>query len=214
MKKVALFVDWDNLRSSIVKIQKEKDFRDFDFNNPSNLSLLFRSFIKDDEEIYRIFFYTSLPVTIEHIHSRLSTKNQKKFNKFLEKNDYQKRIDMINEFINNIVCEEYIALRTGKLQVRGLKSTGFPDLVQKQVDMLIGLDISHISYLKLADKVIVLSKDTDMTPALKVARTNGMEAIIAVLEEDSKLSSHLVKHSDNIRKISLIKISKQIKKSR
>ena len=86
--------------------------------------------------------------------------------------------------------------------------------MQKQVDMLIGLDISHISYLKLADKVIVLSKDTDMTPALKVARTNGMEAIIAVLEEDSKLSSHLVKHSDNIRKISLIKISKQIKKSR
>ena len=108
--------------------------------------------------------------------------------------------------MESIVKEDYVALRLGKLNFRGLKSNSYPDFVQKEVDMLFGLDISHIAYMHLADKAMVFSRDTDIVPAMKTARTNGMEVVLPVFEEDGYIPEKLIKHCDVLRKRSLIKL--------
>ncbi len=84
------------------------------------------------------------------------------------------------------------------MQVRGIVAGGRPDIVQKQVDMLIGLDISEVSYNKHADKILVFSKDTDMIPALKTARINGLTVSIANFQESSYIAKDIVLHSNII----------------
>ena len=58
---------------------------------------------------------------------------------------------------------------------------GTPIFEQKQVDMLLGLDVAHISYCRLADRALILCcNDTDMIPAMKLARVNGLQVIVGL----------------------------------
>lgn len=52
------------------------------------------------------------------------------------------------------------------------------DLVQKGVDMKIGLDIASLAYKRLADKVILISGDSDFVPAAKLARREGIDFVL------------------------------------
>ncbi len=88
--------------------------------------------------------------------------------------------------------------------VNGLKPNGYPMLSQKQVDMLLGLDISHVAHMKLADEVLIFSKDTDMIPAMKVARINGLSVVIANFSESNHIAPGLVKHCDIMRTRSFV----------
>ena len=65
--------------------------------------------------------------------------------------------------------------------------------------MLIGLDIAHIVYNKLTDRILIFSKDIDLIPALKCARINGVTTIIANLKDGFEVNHSLIKHSDLIR---------------
>ena len=207
MNKVAVFVDWDNLRNTLINIQKSQGFTKFNFNDPSHLLWFFHSFLDDEEIFYRIYFYTAKMLTIEEIKTRTNENDQQKLDKFLKKGlrKYEHKLKISNEFLKKIVLQDHIALRLGKLSFRGF-SRNQPLTVQKEVDMLLGLDLSHVSYLKLADKVMLFSKDTDIIPAMKVARINGLQVILPILEKDRLPSEKLIKHCDILRKRSLIKI--------
>ena len=215
MKKVAIFIDWDNLRNAIAKIQHIHSIRDFDFNNIQHLKLLIHKFINVDEEIYRIYFYTAAPLNKEKIESQLSGGELKKFQKYYSKlknkQYFDKKYQLQNDLIENIVKIDNMALREGKLQVRGTTNTGYPDMVQKQVDMLLGLDISHVAYMKLADKVLIFSKDTDIVPALKIARINGLQAILSNFTELNNISHSLIKHTDIIRELNFKDINREVR---
>ena len=217
MKKVAFFVDWDNLRKIIQRIKNisknsDNPIINLNFNNTSHLSKLFSKYLENDEEYYRIFFYTAKPLKDENIMSQLRKKS--------DKNNYQAYLDQQTEtnkiynlatsFLEDIVKEDFIALRTGKMQVRGITSGGKPDIVQKQVDMLIGLDISEVSYKKHADKIVVFSKDTDMIPALKTARINGLTVSIANYKELDFISKDIILHSDLVITKSLVDLDKNL----
>ena len=88
-KKVAIFVDWDNLRKDIAKIQNyskqtnEKSIIDFqkkfDYNNSSHIIKLIEAFLENDEEIYRIFFYTARPKNINEIPNVYKTEQEKNY---------------------------------------------------------------------------------------------------------------------------------------
>ncbi len=208
MKKVAFFVDWDNLRKTIEQINKVVKIKNFNFNNASHISTLFKNFLCENEEFYRIFFYTAKPLSSEEIKSQLSKKDKEIYK---NENQINKVFDIASKFLKDIVSEDFIALRTGKLKVRGLKNSK-PAIIQKQVDMLIGLDISEISYKKLADKIVVFSKDTDMIPALKTARINGLTVSIANFKESNFISDDIILHSDLVCEKSLKEIANKIKK--
>ena len=213
MKKVSFFVDWDNLRKILQKIKNSQNsIQKFDFNNPSHISRLFLKYLNNDEEFYRIFFYTAKPLKDEEIMSQLR-KNSDKINyqTYLNRQSEENKIyNIATNFLDGIVKEDFIALRTGKMQVRGIVSGGRPDIVQKQVDMLIGLDISDVSYNKHADKILVFSKDTDMIPALKTARVNGLTVSIANFTESDYIAKDIVLHSDLINTQSLVELDKDL----
>ena len=117
-KKVAIFVDWDNLRKDIAKLQNYSkhtneqsiiDFqKNFDYNNSSHIIKLIEAFLENDEEIYRIFFYTAKPKNINEIPDVYKTEQ--------DKNNYRKYEEKINNFLKEIAVEPYIALRLGTIQ--------------------------------------------------------------------------------------------------
>ncbi|MBU1699805.1 MAG: NYN domain-containing protein [Candidatus Eisenbacteria bacterium] len=49
-----------------------------------------------------------------------------------------------------------------------------PDVKQKGVDLRIGLDIARLSLLHLVDVIVVVTGDSDMVPAFKFARREGL----------------------------------------
>lgn len=216
-KKVAIFVDWDNLRKIIQKIKNsskntDKKITIFDFNNTKHITKLFKSYLNENEEYYRIFFYTAKPLKDEEIKVQLRAKTDREAyeNYLTQQSEPNKIYNIATKFLDNMVKEDFIALRSGKMQVRGVVANGRPDIVQKQVDMLIGLDISDVSYNKHADKIVVFSKDTDMIPALKTARINGLTVALANFTENSYISTDLITHSDIIIEKSIFDINTQL----
>lgn len=49
-----------------------------------------------------------------------------------------------------------------------------PDIKQKGVDLRIGLDIARLSLCHLVDTIVVVTGDSDMVPAFKFARREGL----------------------------------------
>lgn len=102
---------------------------------------------------------------------------------------YQKGV----AFINSLKREDFFSVREGMLSFKGwtLSSKCYdssgkrlietltddhfkPNLQQKGVDTKIGLDIAWASYDKIAKNIILVTGDSDFTPAMKTARRNGI----------------------------------------
>lgn len=210
-KKVAIFIDWDNYRKKLEAVTKQvqNSVGKFNFNNISQLMKSIKYFLDDnEEELYRIFIYTAPPLSQKEIEDELRKRNISQTELQQVQNHYQnnqQKFDSIyikaKNFIKDIALEEYVALRKGILKIGKVSSNGEVTINQKQVDMLIGLDIAQLSYENRVDKIIVLSKDTDMKPAIKVARVNGIHTVIACFEEFAAgIPRELKEHADTIRK--------------
>lgn len=199
-KKVAIFVDWDNLFCDIIAIQKKQEKQHkrlkFNYNNMKQVAnLLNKSFsIDDGEELYRIFFYTAKP------------KDDGLYKEWKENNS--KRCDNIEKMLRNIKKMDYFAVRLGDMQKiipHEQDKENNISFRQKGVDMLLGLDIAHVAYQHLVDIIIVFSRDRDIVPALKCARTNGLQVRLVDIIGHNKISTELIEHTDTIRRISLLK---------
>lgn len=67
MKKVAIFIDWENLRKEIEHCQKynKASRKAINYNNIDDIAALIQKPLQKDEEIYRIFYYTAEPLSLE-----------------------------------------------------------------------------------------------------------------------------------------------------
>ena len=72
--------------------------------------------------------------------------------------------------------------------------------------MLLGLDIAHVAYNKLVDRIMVFSCDLDVIPAMKVARINGLQVIWACCPDIVQTPNEIKRHSDFVREIDFLKI--------
>lgn len=214
MNKVALFVDWENVRREIQHFQRKdanRGYATFDYNNVSHIVTLVNKAIDNEKErLYRIFFYTAEPLSLETIKNRANSGMRAQIDKYKESDSGQyEKMERLNHKISGIIKElalqDFFAVRLGELRLQGFSSELQPIIVQKQVDMLLGLDISHVAYQRLVDNIVVFSKDTDIIPALKCARINGLTVSIAHIKEGYKIPDKLRKHTDTIREISLVK---------
>lgn len=184
-KSVAIFVDWDNIRKGIFGASVAIVSKKISYNNIDNVVRFITSFIdQPNEDIYRIFMYFCEP-----------------YGGIANGVDYKltKVYRYSTKFIKRLQVRDYIAVRKGNIAYRGLDIKKGPVFEQKQVDMLLGLDIAHISYNHLADRVLILSNDLDMIPAMKVARINGLQVICGCCPDVQLLSNQFKKHSDFIR---------------
>ncbi len=71
------------------------------------------------------------------------------------------------------------------------------NLVQKGVDMRIGLDIASIATRRLATQIVLIAGDNDFVPAAKFARREGIDFILDPMWQ--KVRPELNKHVDGLR---------------
>lgn len=107
------------------------------------------------------------------------------------------------------------AVRQGTLGFRGWKPKKIPIsdkalsdkdfspvFEQKGVDMRIGLDIASFSEKKSVDRILLVSGDTDMIPAMKQARKSGLEVGLIQLPKPAYgLHRTLLSHCDFVRTV-------------
>jgi uncharacterized LabA/DUF88 family protein len=193
--KTALLIDGGYLRANAQKANKTYD------------NTFIVSFSKlcpiPDEYLFRVFYYDapqfrgSIPLPVSG--------NSKTF-----QSSDQWLIDLAK-------CERF-AVRHGSIGFRGWKPKTVPittspltdgDFVpvfeQKGVDMRIGLDIAEFSENRTVERILVVSGDTDMVPALKRARKAGLEVGLVQLPPPAfRLHDDLLAHSDFVRPIPLV----------
>jgi uncharacterized LabA/DUF88 family protein len=188
LKKIAVFVDWENIRKGIfIKASKQYP-HPINYNQIENVEeLIFAFILPAEEEIYRIFFYLAKP-----------------FGDTLGGQDYSqtRTYRHATSFLERLEVRDLIAVRKGDLRFQGYDNRNEPIFEQKKVDMLFGLDIAHVSYRKLVDRVLILCADTDMIPAMKTARINGLQVIFGFCPDiQNDIRRELKVHSDFIRAI-------------
>lgn len=89
----------------------------------------------------------------------------------------------------------HAALRDLKGRPRPLAASDFePNLEQKGVDLRIGLDIALIAARGKADILVLVSGDSDMVPAMKFARQEGLRVYLEAMGHS--VSRELKVHCD------------------
>ena len=122
-----------------------------------------------------------------------------------------------NRLLPDLAREELVAVRRGVLKFRGWERTdaslqaGTPPASlqdsdfrakweQKGVDLRIGLDIVTMTESRAADLIVLLTGDTDLIPAMKLARGRGLQ--IAGLDlPNRKIVPELKPHLDFYRQL-------------
>ncbi len=95
-----------------------------------------------------------------------------------------------DQWMHDLASRELFAVRRGTLAFRGwvprsipiaghtLTDDDFkPNFEQKGVDMRIGLDIATITGERRIERIILVSADADLIPAMKYARRSGVQVV-------------------------------------
>lgn len=69
-----------------------------------------------------------------------------------------------------------------------------PNVQQKGVDMRIGLDVATLTIRRQVDTVVLVTGDSDLVPAMKLARREGAQVILVTLGQ--KLKDAMYDHAD------------------
>ena len=77
-------------------------------------------------------------------------------------------------------------------------------LEQKGVDMRLGIDVATLALKQQVERIIVISGDTDMIPAIKLARREGVQVALVALQNGAGVNKHLIEDSDLVRTIAPI----------
>jgi len=205
MKKTALLIDGGWFSKGLGKILKLPN------GWPSAAQVIKNaaSVVEKDEEIFRIFYYDCEPFGREVVNPLDGSKFD-----FKTTAAFKAR----KQFFFDLGQSGLVALRRGELKARGwefrphlkrsLMNGGapiapqpgdvFPNLEQKGVDMRIGIDVATLALKKIVDRIILFSGDTDMIPAIKLGRREGLQMFIVKLDS-WPLKHELVEDSDGVR---------------
>lgn len=117
------------------------------------------------------------------------------------------------KFLNNLAALPHMAVRAGELAYRGLavppekiviangevtlKSEDlFHNFQQKQVDIKIGLDIAWVAQKGISEKIVLVAGDSDLIPAMKFARKEGVLVYLAHLGHSVRFD--MIAHADGV----------------
>ena len=166
---------------------------------------------KKEEELFRIFYYDCPPYGGRHTNP---------IDKSVSDFKTQKKFASRSLFISEMKTKDYVAMRMGIAKNRGWTLTNdytiqaitnnsivkpptakdvFLSREQKGVDMRIGIDVATLSLKRIVERIILISGDTDMIPAMKLARREGVQVILVQVHK--RLSKFLDEDADLVRVI-------------
>ena len=170
-----------------------------------------RSVLTPDEELFRIFYYDCEPFS-----ASVTNPVDKTVTNYAATPSYTGR----KQFFHDLGQMDFVALRRGELKARGwelsekfkqalIKGTAapfaandiYPAFQQKGVDMRIGIDVASLALKGLVERIILFSGDTDMIPAIKLARREGVQVFVVKLGT-WPLKDTLVEDADGVRSLS------------
>lgn len=92
-------------------------------------------------------------------------------------------------------------LLQGKISIDDLKDEDFIlDMRQKGVDMRIGLDMAHLANKKQAEKIILVTADSDFIPAIKYVRKEGVIVQLDAMHHNF-VNEDLLEHIDLLNSV-------------
>lgn len=92
--------------------------------------------------------------------------------------DERDRFAAYRKFTTALEYLDRFEVREGRLEFRGLDSSGQPIFQQKRVDLLLGLDIALLSGKGRITHVALLAGDGDFVPAVDVAKAEGVNVCL------------------------------------
>ena len=158
--------------------------------------------------LYRCFYYDAVPYA-ERGHTAISEKainyattdaanfRNELFAALLARPNFALRLGRVEKPSGSswiLKPDSQKCLLNGDIDVSDLADSDFtPNLIQKGVDMRIGIDIASITLKKQADTIILVSGDSDFAPAASLARREGAKFILDPLwwGVSPKLNEHI-----------------------
>lgn len=205
MAKLAIIVDGGFIRAKLTKDGVRPDA-----NNIYQKIIAIKDEHFGEDELFRIFYYDSLaidegikkkhpisgemiplladidPAYTDKLYLKLKAKENVAF-RYGELGFSGWRIRKLNQFAKKIKEGEEIVAEDICINVK-----------QKGVDLKIGLDIAWIAMKQIVDKLLIISADSDLVPAMKLARKEGLNVYLATLGQGPK--ANLTEHSDLVFK--------------
>lgn len=165
------------------------------FPKPSDITSIVDELKKHDElselSLYRVFYYTADPLT--GTYENPISKSKGNFGSTPQHTQNR-------SLIENLELQPDFAVRRGQLRMKGwvIKNKSMeelgsgrkttvdekdlvPNIQQKGVDMCIGIDLTVLATKRLVSTVVIATGDTDLIPAFKLARTEGLRVHLATL---------------------------------
>lgn len=188
--KVAVLIDGGHLRALARRFGKTYD--------PNLVETIAHSCVDSDEELLRIHYYDCAPY-VGTLRAPVSGK--------------ELQFSGSDTWLRDLAQRNLFAIRTGILKFRGFKPKKIPvsgrqltdddfrpDFEQKGVDMRIGLDMANFANQRTADRLILITGDTDCVPAMKYARIAGLQVAL-VRFPNHPVSPELLWHTDISRHV-------------
>jgi len=188
--KIAILIDGGHVRALAQMAQRRY--------TPELVASLAHSCAVENEQIMRILYYDCAPYS-GTVKLPVSGKSH----------DFKGN----DRWCKDLAAKELFAVRLGTLKFRGYKPKRIPikhenpsdddfkpDFEQKGVDMRIGLDIALFSVTQAAERILIITGDTDCIPAMKHGRKAGLQMALVSLPEHSP-APELLWHADFHRKI-------------
>jgi uncharacterized LabA/DUF88 family protein len=145
------------------------------------------------EEIYRVFYYDCPP------YAGMPSKFRPHPLGVLVPISEPLAVEHQTKVLNLLRMESYFAVRTGELSFdgwvpiadslaeviktgRAFVATDFkPQLRQKGVDLKIGVDSAMMARDSLVERIVLAACDSDLVPAMKLARREGVQIVLVSL---------------------------------
>ena len=161
-------------------------------------------------ELYRIFFYDCPPLT-KQLHYPVSGRSLV----LARTQEAQLR----NRLHHSLHGSRKVALRLGRLSEKFSAWRARPDavkrwiaapnefapsdddfeidVVQKGVDMRLGLDVASMAFKRQVDRIVLIAADADFVPAVKLARREGIDVVLDTM--GAHAAPDLLQHVDGVR---------------
>lgn len=190
--KSALLIDGGHLRASTKRAGKNYD--------NAFIEGFSKICLQPNEYLFRVLYYDA-----PQFHGKVQLPVSGQETEFKANDQWLRDLAKIDRFAVRRGTIGFRGWKPKKIPIAGVAITDAdfsPAFEQKGVDMRIGLDIASFAERKSVDRIIIVSGDTDMVPAMKHARKSGLEVVVIQLPAPSRpLHDTLLAHSDMLRTV-------------